>query len=90
MSKVTRVWRIYVADQRRLAWRRAAPNQSHEKSRCRSDWRIYEVKADTHEEAMQKHNNGESEYITDGDGYEAPDGVDLEIELHDEYEEDND
>ena len=51
---------------------------------------IYEVKADTHEEAMQKHNNGESEYITDGDGYEAPDGVDPEIELWDEHEEDND
>ena len=48
------------------------------------------VKADNHEEAMQKHRNGESEYITDGDGYEAPDGVDPEVELHDEYEEDND
>ena len=51
---------------------------------------IYEIKADTHEEAMQKHRNGESEYITDGDGYEAPDGVDPEVELRDEYDEDND
>ena len=51
---------------------------------------IYEVKADTHEEAMQKHRNGESEYITDGDGYNAPDGIDPEVELFDEIEEDND
>jgi len=51
---------------------------------------IYEVKADTHEEAMQKHRNGESEYITDGDGYNAPDGIDPEVELFEEIEEDND
>ena len=51
---------------------------------------IYEIKADTHEEAMQKHRNGESEYITDGDGYNAPDGIDPEVELFEEIEEDND
>ena len=51
---------------------------------------IYEIKADTHEEAMQKHLNGESEYITDGDGYNAPDGIDPEVELFEEIEEDND
>ena len=50
---------------------------------------IYEVKADTHEEAMKKHYEGESEYITDGDTYDAPDGIDPEIELHEEIEEDN-
>ena len=50
---------------------------------------IYEVKADTHEEAMKKHYEGESEYITDGDTYDVPDGIDPEIELHEEIEEDN-
>ena len=50
---------------------------------------IYEVKADTHEEAMKKHYEGESEYITDGDAYDAPDGIDPEVELHDEIEENN-
>lgn len=50
---------------------------------------IYEVKADTHEEAMKKHYEGESEYITDGDAYDAPDGIDPEVELHEEIEEDN-
>ena len=50
---------------------------------------IYEVEADTHEEAMKKHYEGESEYITDGDAYDVPDGIDPEVELHDEIEENN-
>ena len=50
---------------------------------------IYEVKADTHEEAMKKHYEGESEYITDGDAYDAPDGIDPEVELYEEIEENN-
>tara|TARA_R110002020_G_scaffold142568_2_gene314759 strand:+ start:2631 stop:2834 length:204 start_codon:yes stop_codon:yes gene_type:complete len=48
---------------------------------------IYEVKADTHEEAMQKHYDGESEYLFEGDSYDSD--SDPEVELFDEIEEDN-
>ena len=47
---------------------------------------IYEVKASSHEEAMQKHDGGESEYITEGDPYDSD--TDPEIELWDEIESD--
>ena len=47
---------------------------------------IYEVKAGTHEEAMQKYYNGEAEYIDEGDPYDY-DG-DPEVELYEEIEDD--
>jgi len=47
---------------------------------------IYEVKADSHEEAMEKHYNGESEYISEADPYESE--ADPEIELWEEIEDD--
>jgi len=48
---------------------------------------IYEVKADSHEEAMAKHYAGESEYLFEGDGYDSD--ADPEVELFDEIDEDD-
>ena len=47
---------------------------------------IYEVEAISHEEAMQKHYEGESEYVCDGDSYDSD--ADPEIELVEEIEDD--
>ena len=47
---------------------------------------IYEVKADSHEEAMAKHYAGESEYLFEGDGYDS--AADQEVELFYEIDED--
>ena len=47
---------------------------------------IYEVKADSHEEAMQKYYEGESEYLCEGESYDYE--GDPEIELHEEIEDD--
>tara|TARA_R110002020_G_scaffold110748_1_gene255857 strand:+ start:1784 stop:1984 length:201 start_codon:yes stop_codon:yes gene_type:complete len=45
---------------------------------------IYEVEAASHEEAMQKHYEGESEYLFEGDSYDSD--ADPEIELWEEVE----
>ncbi len=47
---------------------------------------IYEVEAVSHEEAMQKHYEGESVYIHEGDSYDYE--GDPEIELWEETEDD--
>ena len=47
---------------------------------------IYEVKATSHEEAMQKHYEGESEYVCEGDSYDSD--ADPEIDLWEEIEDD--
>ena len=47
---------------------------------------IYEVKADTHAEAMQKYYEGEAEYLFEGDGYDSD--ADPEVELWEEVEDD--
>ena len=47
---------------------------------------IYEVEADTHEEAMQKHYDGESDYLCDGESYDSD--SDPEVELWEEVEDD--
>ena len=45
---------------------------------------IYEVEAVSHEEAMQKHYDGESVYLFEGDSYDSD--ADPEIELWEEVE----
>ena len=49
---------------------------------------IYEVEAVSHEEAMKKHYDGESEYLCEGDprDYEG----DPEVELYEEIEDSED
>jgi len=49
---------------------------------------IYEVKAASHEEAMQKYYGGESEYIEESDSYGSE--ADPEVELYEEIEDDED